>query len=140
MNITQEQIVAVLRGEKVEIDGMRLAWRSVWPDFRSSHGFRWPFPGQVATADPNEREFTKGDPCPQFEGDGLCLALTWEGAASGGIPASAVLICAYDPAHVLGQDAAKLRVSLTHVVEVVDIQHVIRSGALSGVNLSGAYL
>ena len=137
MNITHEQIVAVLRGEKVEIDGMRLAWRTVHPDFRSSRGFRWPFPGQVATADPMGREFTKGDPCPQFDGDGLCLALTWRGAESGGIPASTALICAYSVADVLGADSDKVRVPFAHVVEVVDIEFVIRSGALSGAYLGG---
>ena len=59
----------------------RTAWRSVRPDFRSSHGYRWPFPGNTAEAPlPDGAEFTHGAPCPQFVSDGLCLAKTWRGA------------------------------------------------------------
>lgn len=41
----------------------RTAWRSVHPDLRSSHGYRWPWPGGEAVAPiPDGAEFTHGDP------------------------------------------------------------------------------
>ena len=81
------------------------AWRAVRPDLRSSNGFRWPFPGKKAVAPlPEGSVFTRGNPCPVFVGDGLCLAKTWRGAASGGIPAITCLEVTYKPEHVLGED------------------------------------
>ena len=119
----------------------RTAWRSVRPDFRSSHGYRWPFPGNDAEAPlPDGAEFTHGDPCPQFVGDGLCLAKTWRGAASGGIPAITCLLVTYDPADVLGEDVDKVRVSRCRVVDVFDAPALIRAGWCTGANLSGAHL
>ena len=86
------------------------AWRAVHPDLRSSNGFRWPFPGKKAVAPlPAGSEFSRGNPCPEFVGDGLCLAKTWRGAASGGIPAITCLEVTYRPEHVLGEDADKVR-------------------------------
>lgn len=122
------------------------AWRAVHPDLRSSNGFRWPFPGKKAVAPlPEGREFTRGNPCPEFVGDGLCLAKTWRGAASGGIPAITCLEVTYRPEHVLGEDGDKVRVSECRVVEVFDAAGLIRDGwmataDLSGANLTGAYL
>ena len=119
----------------------RTAWRSVRPDFRSSHGYRWPFPGNDAEAPlPDGAEFTHGDPCPQFVGDGLCLAKTWRGAASGGIPAITCLLVTYDPADVLGEDVDKVRVSSCRVVDVFDAPALLRDGWGKGAYLSGAYL
>ena len=40
-------------------------------------------------------------PCPDYPGDGLCLAKTAQGAASGGIPLHTVLVCEFDDADVL---------------------------------------
>ena len=117
------------------------AWRAVHPDLRSSNGFRWPFPGKKAVAPlPEGREFTRGNPCPEFVGDGLCLAKTWRGAASGGIPAITCLEVTYRPEHVLGQDADKVRVSECRVVDVFDAAGLIRDGWISGANLTRAYL
>lgn len=79
-------------------DGLLTAWRVVRPDFTSHGGYRWPFPGQWAHPTPTGREMTTGGPCPQFDGDGLCLAKTWRGAASAGITAVVALLCDYDPA------------------------------------------
>ena len=140
MKVTQEQIIAVLRGKTVKQGRYTLAWRTVAPDFTSSHGFRWPFPGKTAVADPGARTFTTGNPCPQFEGDGLCLAKTWAGAASGGRAAATALICAYQANDLLGDDTTKVRVSHAIVVEVIDTYALIRAGHLSGADLSGAYL
>ena len=117
------------------------AWRAVHPDLRSSRGFRWPWPGNEAVAPlPAGREFTHGDPCPQFEGDGLCLAKTWQGAASGGIPAITCLLVEFDDGDVLGEDDDKLRVSRCRVVDVFDAPALIRDGWCAGANLCGADL
>jgi hypothetical protein len=117
------------------------AWRSVHPDLRSSHGFRWPFPGGEAVAPlPDGEEFTRGDPCPQFVGDGLCVAKTWKGAASGSIPAITCLLVGYDPADVLGEDDDRLRVSRCRVVDVFDAPGLLRAGFCAGADLSRADL
>ena len=119
----------------------RTAWRTCHPDLRSSHGYRWPFPGQEAVAPlPDGREFTRGDPCPQFKGDGLCLAKTWRGATSGGIPAITCLAVEFDPADVLGEDVDKIRVARCRVVDVFDAPALIRDGWCQGADLGGANL
>ena len=119
----------------------RTAWRTVHPDLRSSHGFRWPFPGGVAVAPlPVGRTFTRGNPCPGFVGDGLCLAKTWRGAASGGIPAITCLLVEFDDAAVLGEDDDKVRVSCCLVVDVFDAPALIRDGWCAGADLGGADL
>ena len=119
----------------------RTAWRAVHPDLRSSHGYRWPWPGNEATAPlPDGQEFTRGDPCPQFIGDGLCLAKTWRGAASGSIPAITCLLVEFDQADVLGEDDDKIRVSRCRVVDVFDGPALIRDGWCRGADLRGANL
>ena len=117
------------------------AWRAVHPDLRSSRGFRWPFPGNEAVAPlPDGAEFTHGNPCPKFVGDGLCLAKTWRGAASGSIPAITCLLVEFAPADVLGEDDDKVRVSRCRVVDVFDAPALIRDGWCQGANLRGADL
>ena len=119
----------------------RTAWRACHPDLRSSHGYRWPWPGNEATAPlPDGREFTRGDPCPQFVGDGLCLAKTWRGAASGNIPAITCLLVEFDQSDVLGEDDDKIRVSRCRVVDVFDGPALIRDGWCRGADLRGANL
>ena len=103
------------------------AWgmRAVHPDFRSSYGFRWPFPGQVAqAAGPFARDNT--GPCPASVGDGVCTAQTAAGMASGGIPAVTVLLTAHKLADVLGFDNDKVRASQVLVVDVVDLPRLCR--------------
>jgi hypothetical protein len=107
--------------------------RSVHPDFRSSRGFRWPYPGGVATAVGPILDH-RGS-CPQAVGDGICVATSAAGMASGSIPAITVLLTAHRAADVVGDDEpGKLRVTRATVVEVVDLPALARSG------LSGAYL
>ena len=119
----------------------RTAWRAVHPDLRSSRGFRWPFPGNEAVAPlPDGAEFTRGGPCPKFEGDGLCLAKTWRGAASGGIPAITCLLVEFDEADVLGENDDKLRVSRCRVVDVFDAARLVRDGWCADADLRGADL
>ena len=119
----------------------RTAWRACHPDLRSSHGYRWPWPGNEATAPlPDDREFTRGDPCPRFIGDGLCLAKTWRGAASGSIPAITCLLVEFDPGDVLGEDDDKVRVSRCRVVDVFDGPALIRDGWCRRADLGHANL
>ena len=116
------------------------AWgmRAVHPDFRSSYGFRWPFPGQVAqAAGPFARDNT--GPCPASVGDGVCTAQTAAGMASGGIPAVTVLLTAHKLADVLGFDNDKVRASQVLVVDVVDLPRLCRE-SMTGANLRGADL
>lgn len=125
-------------------------FRAVNPDFRSRHGFVWPFPGGTAVA-PGPIEYGNKDACPWGVGDGICLALDWEGCASGAIPAHTVLICSYAASDVLGSDSGKVRVREAEVLEVVDFPALLRGvgtpefewvlpKSLHGVNLSGADL
>ena len=119
------------------------AWgmRAVRPDFRSSRGFRWPWPGQWAEAPGPILDHR--DSCPQSGtvGDGICTATTASGMASGGIPAHTVLLTGHAADDVVGDsEAGKLRLRRAFVVEVVDLPRVGRDGLLSGADLSGADL
>ena len=128
--------------------GMVLGWRSIRPDLRSRDGFRWPWPGGWAEAPDDGRDLTDAHPteaCPSETLGGLCLAKSWLGARSGGIPAHMALVVAYRPGDVLGQDDDKMRVRRCLVVDVVDVAEHIRQGRaaradLTRANLAGAYL
>ena len=120
-------------------EGHELVWKVVRPDGRTFGDFRWPFKGVVkASARAIEKDNT--GPCPSRAGDGLCLAKTWAGAASGGIPAVTGLAIAYRKADVLGSSADKLRVKACHVLGVLDLQRLIRERRAEKANLSGANL
>jgi len=119
--------------------GHVFGWKAVGPDLRTRNGVRW-FPGTVKP-NPTDREMTTGDPCPQFDGDGLCLAKTARGAAAGGIALRTIVFVAYRRGWVLGEDADKLRVSEARCLDVFDVSRASLSGAyLSGCDLSGANL
>ena len=120
-------------------EGMCEGWKIVRPDFTTRNGYRWPFPGKWAECPPGTK-FTTIDSCPTFEGDGLCVAKTWRGAASGGYPAVTALLLAYHQADVLGEDPNKLRVKRALVVDVYDPQALIRDGWCTGANLARANL
>ena len=84
----------------------------------------------------------------------MCVALSWDGMASGGIPARTLLLVAYQSGEVLGRGPSRLRCRRVAVVAVVDGERLLRevgcganlswanlSGAdLRGADLSGAYL
>ena len=123
------------------------AFRTVHPDFRSSRGYVWPFPGRIAKAAGPFTDHKGG--CPQAVGDGICLATTWHGAASGGIPAVTVLVCSYLPGDLLGQEEGKVRVKKAKVLRVVDFPATLRGDVpkddaipadLRSANLGGADL
>ena len=118
--------------------------KSVHHGLRTRHDFQWPASGWVAAPGPIYQENTS--PCPIRQGDGLCVANTWRGMASGGIPARVLLLVAYSRADVLGDDDHKVRVSRAYVVEVLDGVSVLAPGDdlhganLTGVDLTGANL
>lgn len=140
MTTTYRPLLDILTEGRTLPDGCDIwGMRSVHPDFTSSRGFRWPFPGGVAEAPGPVITANKGA-CPQSEGDGICTAITAWGMASGGIPAITVLITAHAAADVLGDDEIKVRVRRATVVEVVDLPGMARAGKLSGADLRGANL
>ena len=106
--------------------------RTVRADFKSSRGYRWPFPGSWAVAPGPIHEHA--DPCPRGVGDGLCVAFDYAGMASGGVAARTVLLCAWAAGDVLARDEHKVRLRRALVVEVFDGEVVARA------NLRGAYL
>ncbi|TDT31133.1 pentapeptide repeat-containing protein [Naumannella halotolerans] len=115
--------------------------KSTRPDLTTRNGFQWPFPGGVAEA-PNMLDHNGS--CPREEGDGLCVATTWAGMASGGFPARTLLLVAYNMADARGDQVGKCRVPRVAVVDLVDGERLVRDhGAnsyLRGANLSGANL
>ena len=118
---------------------MVLGFRACHPDLRSRNGFRWAFPGQWTHAEGPFRDH--GGSCPNGEGDGVCIARTLSGAASGGIPGGTYLLVAYAPADVLGEDTHKVRVKRALTLDVFTFTAFIGPGAdLGGANLWGADL
>lgn len=119
--------------------------RSVHPDLRSSNGFRWPFPGTWTEA-PGPINTANTNGYPSDIGDGICLAHTWRGMASGDIPALTLLLCAYNESDTLGRAKSeqKIRVQRAYVVDVIDGQRLLKewgaSADLYGANLTGANL
>jgi hypothetical protein len=121
-------------------DGMILGWKVVRPDGRTHDNYQWPLTATDVQADPNGRAFELGDACPSFPGDGLCIATSWEGAQSGGLPAITGLAVAYREADKLGGDSTKIRVKGCRVLDVLDIPRLLREGHGTGAYLTGAYL
>jgi hypothetical protein len=122
-------------------DGMLWACKFVSPDFYTRDNYRWPWPGNWAQcAGPWILE-NKG-PCPGSPGDGLCLALDFQGARAAGYPliGSPVLVCGYYPLDVLGSDEHKIRVTKAFVWDVWDFKKYPSGAHLSGAYLSGADL
>ena len=99
--------------------------KSVHPGLRTRNDFQWPASGWVAVDGVVQENIS---PCPRRQGDGLCVASTWAGMASGGIPARTLLLVAYSSADVLGGDDHKVRVSRACVVEVLDGVSVLAPG------------
>ncbi len=115
--------------------------KSVQPDLRTHGGYQWPFPGQTASCDPDRLVPDNTGACPLQIGDGLCVATSWRGMASGGIPARTMLLIAYASTEVLGRDnhEGKLRLPRVAVVALVDGQRLLKEAG-SGANLRGANL
>jgi Pentapeptide repeats (8 copies) len=115
--------------------------KSVRPDLRTSNDFRWPFPG-------NETDRCVLDDhdgsCPERPGDGLCVATTWAGMASGGIPARTLLLVAYRKSEARGDETGKFRTNQCFVVDLIDGEKLVAQSGnnanLLGANLEGANL
>ena len=139
--ITDAELQTLFAGKPVVKGDYRLGFRSVHADLRSRDGFRYPWPGGWATCDPKGRKFTDG-PCAQFVGDGLHVAKTFRGAGSGGISPQTLLLVAFSPGDVLGEDSDKVRVQRLYVVEVIALTALLPviGANLGGANLCGANL
>ena len=102
--------------------------KSARPDLATTHGYWWASPGGVNIS--NEHlERGNGGACPKVRGDGLCVATTWRGMASGGIPARTLLLVAYRAADVVGRDDSegKLRIGgKVASVALIDGERLIR--------------
>jgi PPE-repeat protein len=125
-------------------DGMVLGWRTCHRDLRSRDGYRWPWPGGWATDTRKGVDLKKTtaphNACPSDTLGGVCIAKTFGGAASGGIPAGTILVTAHFPKDVLGEESDKLRVKRALVLDVVDLVSALRGAYLGGANLGGANL
>ena len=117
------------------------AIRSVHTDLTSSRDYRYPFPGKWAkAAGPFDSDNDLG--CPSFTGDGICAATNWRGMASGGIPATTLLLVAYNKAKdFLGQESngEKVRLRRMRIVELIDGAKLLRLSGKSA-NLTRADL
>ncbi len=108
-------------------------WKVVRPDLRTRDEVRWPWPGNAATVD---------DPAPPEDGPcgaGLHIALAPHAMQSVRYGCSTVLLLAYNAAEVIAADEVKCRVPRAFVVDVLDLQAILRRDA-AGADLRGAYL
>ena len=120
--------------------------KSVHSDLITTRGFRWALPGGTSISNDGLVHGNKGA-CPKVPGDGLCVATTWGGMASGGIPARTLLLVAYREADVVGRDDAegKLRIGAeVATVALIDGERLIREHGsradIRSANLRGAFL
>ena len=124
-----------------------LGWRAVHPDLRSSRGHRDPFPGGWALPLDDGRDWSvpqdpsKEPSCPSDRLGGYCVAHTWQGARSGGIPAHTVLLVGYRSSDALGaNEPGKVRVRARVTLDVIDVPALIRAGHFRDADLRGADL
>lgn len=125
--------------------------KAVHPDLTTTRNFRWAMPGGVNVSN-DHLVADNRKACPKVPGDGLCVATTWRGMASGGIPARTLLLVAYREADVVGRDepAGKLRIGAeVATVALIDGERFLREHGkgldlqyanLQYANLQGAYL
>ena len=115
--------------------------KSVYPDLITTRGFQWALPGGVNVS--NDALIPGNtSACPNRPGDGLCVATTWRGMASGGIPARTLLLVAYRESDIVGRDEAfgNFRIGgPVASVELVDGCRLIRERG-AGMSLEGADL
>lgn len=118
--------------------------KSVRPDLRTREGFRWAFPGRVSRVPKAGICYNNTGTCPARAGDGLCVATTYAGMASGGYPARTLLLLAVRSGDVIAEDADKARVSAALTVDVLDGEEYARihlyGANLTAANLNDAYL
>lgn len=113
--------------------------KAVHTDLMTTHGFRWALPGGLNLSN-HAFNLENTSPCPSEPGDGLCVATTWRGMASGGIPARTLLLVAYRAADVAGRGPNKLRIKgVVASVALIDGERLIREHG-KGTDLHGADL
>lgn len=119
-----------------------IGWKAVKPDLSTRNGVRY-WPGTVVETDGGEGGFMY-DECPRWNGDGLCIARTFEGAASSRIPLGSVAVVAYRAEDVLYDGPHKIRVKKLRVVDIWNCPELLVDGGrgadLRGANLRGANL
>lgn len=146
--MTIDLIPVIVERENATLPDWCDSWgiKSVQPDLRTRGGYQWPYPGQIAFCDPDQLVPDNDNAFPYQVGDGLCVATTWRGMASGGIPARTMLLVAYASNEILGRNSlvGKLRLPRVAVVALVDGQRLIREAGASAnlyrANLDGANL
>lgn len=153
LNLTVEEKMTTLLDKMIRIadergmkapENLTYGFLAVRADFTSTHGFRWPFPGKWTDADGPFCADNTGA-CPRSIGDGICVATSWAGMASGDIPALNILLIGYREADILGSDynGSKLRLKKAFVRDLINGQALLlrAEGAdLSRANLRGADL
>ena len=123
-------------------EGFKLVSADLTTDDHKGGRYRYAV-GAEHFADPGDRDFSRDrSACPQFPGDGLCVAKTLTGASSGGHPvgASAMLLVEFDDADVLAETAHKVLASRLTVTDLVDPVRLLEWAGAVGANLSGANL
>lgn len=122
---------------------MQWAWKVVDADLTARNGYQYKLGKWHEASGILEHD----DPCPHHQGDGLCIATDFYGAAQGGRTARTILLTGYYEVDVLGRDEHKLRVRKLFVFpQIISLERLLREtqnlyGAnLHGANLSGANL
>ncbi len=130
---------------------MYWGWKAVEIGLTTRNGFQY-WLGKWAKAKlPEGEEFTTCEPGPSFDGDGICIATTFAGAASSMRPAAVAIYCGYYSKDVLGGCYGKVRVKKLYVYpQVFDVAKMLREGMgkycnfafanFSGMDLNGSDL
>jgi hypothetical protein len=122
-------------------NGFLWGWKAVEGDLSSTNGYRYKL-GDWNVASNPIKENTDACPTSGTDGDGLCIARNFYGAAQGGRSCRTILICAYLQADILGQDDSKLRVSKLFVPDwgLWSIEVLARGACLRGADLDSRML
>jgi hypothetical protein len=136
-------VTALTDAERADLRwGFKLVAVDLTTDDHNGGRYRYTV-GAEHVADPGDRGFSR-DPsaCPQFPGDGLCVAKTLTGAVSGGhrVGASVMLLVEFDDTDVLAETADKVLVSRLRVTELVDPVRLLEWATLTRANLEWATL
>jgi uncharacterized protein YjbI with pentapeptide repeats len=120
-----------------------VALKAVNPDFTTRNGFQWAFPDRW-TRDPADTGNYSPNLCPTKPGDGLSVAKTVAGMASGGYSPVTVLIVGFSEADLLQEADNKIKIRKAKTLAVVDGLKLIRNHGkeayLARANLARAYL
>lgn len=104
---------------------LKLGWKIADHNMKTHNGYQWRAGQWHVPQHSFESIFggvTTSGECPQYQGDGLCLAKTWTGATSGNIYPSGdtkIMLIAYADEHVLhNSHVDKYRVRACYVIAV----------------------